>query len=44
MLIFELYYGPGAMESITKRAKEMGIPMPKNKVWVEPDDMWLYTN
>ena len=32
------------MESVTKRAKEMGIPMPKNKVWVEPDDMWLYTN
>lgn len=38
----EVYYGPGAMASVTKRAEEMGIPMPKNKVWVEPDDMWLY--
>ena len=38
----EVYYGPGAMASVIKRAEEMVIPMPKNKVWVEPDNMWLY--
>ena len=38
----ELYYGPGAMDNMMKRAKELGIPISTNKVWVEPDEMWLY--
>ena len=38
----EVYYGPGAMNKVMKRAEELEIPLSKNKVWVEPDDMWLY--
>lgn len=38
----ETYYGPGANEAVQKRAKELGIPLYANKVWVEPEDMWLY--
>jgi hypothetical protein len=40
----EVYYGPGAMDKVMKRAEELEIPLSKNKVWVEPDDMWLYQN
>jgi hypothetical protein len=38
----EVYYGPGAMDNMMKRAKELGIPISTNKVWVEPEEMWLY--
>lgn len=38
----ETYYGPGANEAVQKRAKELGIPLYANKVWVEPEEMWLY--
>jgi hypothetical protein len=40
----EIYYGPGAMKKVMKRAEELGIPLSTNKTWVEPDDMWLYQN
>lgn len=38
----ETYYGAGAQEAVQKRAKELGIPLMVNKIWVEPKDMWLY--
>lgn len=38
----ETYYGPGAQESVQKRAKELGVPLTLNKIWVDPEDMWLY--
>jgi hypothetical protein len=40
----EIYYGPGSMNKVLQRASEMGITLSKNKIWVEPDDMWLYEN
>jgi hypothetical protein len=39
----ETFYGPMAGERAYKRAIELGMPIFKNKVWVEPEDMWLYT-
>jgi hypothetical protein len=38
----ETYYGPKANEKVLKRAQELGIPIVSQKVWVEPEDMWLY--
>jgi len=38
----ETYYGAGANEAVQKRAKELKIPLYENKMWVEPEDMWLY--
>ena len=38
----ETYYGAGAQEAVQKRAKELGIPLMLNKIWVDPEDMWLY--
>lgn len=38
----ETYYGPEAQQGVKKRMKELGIPLFTNKVWVEPEDMWLY--
>ncbi len=40
----ETYYGAGANEAVQKRAKELNIPLYENKMWVEPEDMWLYQN
>lgn len=38
----ELFYGPMAMENAYKRARELGMPLPLNKVWVDDKDMWLH--
>ena len=38
----EVYYGPGAMKQVMKRAEELGIPLSTTQTWVEPDEMWLY--
>lgn len=38
----ETYYGPGSMKMTYKRMKELGMPFTPSKVWVEPEDMWLY--
>jgi hypothetical protein len=38
----ETYYGPGAQKEVLKRAKELGIPLSINKVWVDEEDTWLY--
>lgn len=39
---FETYYGKGALKKVKKRMKELGIPVPSTKFWVDPEDMWLY--
>lgn len=38
----ETYYGPGAQKHLRKRAKELGIKLGDNKIWVDPQDMWLH--
>ena len=38
----ETYYGPQAQKIVQQRMKDLNIPHILNKVWVEPDDMWLY--
>ena len=38
----ETYYGAGAMKKLIKRMDEMKIPYATNKVFVDPEDMWLY--
>jgi hypothetical protein len=38
----ETYYGPGADADVQRRCKELNIPLPVYKEWVEPADMWLY--
>jgi hypothetical protein len=40
----ETYYGPGAQKQVQNRMREMSIPFSVNQTWVEPEDMWLYTN
>ena len=40
----ETYYGAGSAQAVQKRAKELNIPLYENKMWVEPEDMWLYQN
>lgn len=38
----ETYYGAGANAKVQARMKELGIPFITHKVWVEPEEMWLY--
>jgi len=38
----ETYYGPGAEEEAYKRALQLGMPIRKNQVWVEDDELWLH--
>jgi hypothetical protein len=40
----ETFYGKNSQKEMSKRAKILGIPLSYYKVWVEPEDMWLYTN
>jgi hypothetical protein len=40
----EIYYGPGSLKKVMKRMDEMKIPYQTTKHFVEPEDMWLYTN
>jgi hypothetical protein len=39
---YETYYGPGAQKKVIDRLKEFGLELPTYKIWVEPEDMWLY--
>lgn len=40
----EFYYGTGAQNKVIKRMKELNMPtLNLNTVWVEPEDMWLYS-
>ena len=38
----ETYYGQGAEELVKARAKELGVNLHVNTLWVDPDKMWLY--
>jgi hypothetical protein len=38
----ETFYGPMAGEKAYKKAVKLGMPIHLKKLWVEPDDMWLY--
>ena len=38
----ETYYGPGAEKQVRKRMKDLGMWVPLNDIWVEPENMWLY--
>jgi hypothetical protein len=38
----ETYYGPGSQKEVIKRMKELGYYLTLHKIWVEPEDMWLY--
>ena len=38
----EFFYGAGAAKAAYKRAKELGMPISVNKIWVDDEDMWLY--
>lgn len=40
----ETYYGKGAQQKVAQKMQEMGIPFATYKVWVNNEDMWLYTN
>jgi hypothetical protein len=38
----ETYYGPEANKKVYQRAKDFGINLAINQIWVEPEEMWLY--
>lgn len=38
----ETYYGPCSEKKVLARAKELGISLATNKIWVESENMWLY--
>jgi len=38
----ETYYGQGAQDKVIRRAMQLGMSVWIKKVWVEPEDMWLY--
>jgi hypothetical protein len=40
--MIETFYGPEAREKAYYRGKELGMPLSLNKIWVEPEDMWIY--
>lgn len=40
---FETYYGQGAQELVQKRIKELGLYVEPNSLWVDNEDMWLYS-
>jgi len=39
---FETYYGPGAMNKVVNRMKQLGVPVIFKKHWVDSKDLWLY--
>jgi hypothetical protein len=39
----ETYYGPGSVDQVIKRSKELGFHLNIQKKWVEPEEMWKYT-
>lgn len=40
----EIFYGKNAQNSLKERLNQYRIPYQSNKIWVEPEDMWLYTD
>jgi hypothetical protein len=41
--LIETYYGPSAQRQVFQRAKTLGIELSLNQVWVDADDVWLYS-
>jgi len=39
----ETFYGKNAVNILMKKMKELNIPFSSKLFWVEPEDMWLYT-
>lgn len=39
----ETFYGNLAGKKAYKRAIALGMPISLNKIWVDPEDMWLHT-
>jgi hypothetical protein len=40
----ETYYGEKSQGKVIKRCRELGIPLAINKLYVDPGDMWLFSN
>jgi hypothetical protein len=40
--IIKTFYGPKAQEQVKTEMMKLQIPFTENKVWVEPEQMWLY--
>jgi len=40
--MIEVYYGPNSSKQVYKRAKELNIPLPVYKTWVDDEDLWLF--
>jgi hypothetical protein len=40
---WETYYGVGAQKMVKKRAIELGIELTTSEIWVNDEDMWLYS-
>ena len=38
----ETYYGAGSQDKVQAKLKEFGAIIAINKIWVEPEEMWLY--
>jgi hypothetical protein len=38
----ETFYGAGVQKHLKSRLKELNLSVPENKVWVDPDEMWIY--
>lgn len=36
------YYGAGADKKVREKMRQLQIPFTSYKIWVEPEDMWLY--
>lgn len=36
-------YGPNSQKELIQKIKELNLPVSVNKIWVEPEDMWLYS-
>ena len=42
--ITETYYGSGAQQNVQKRMLELGMPFHLKEHWVEPEDLWKYSD
>lgn len=40
----ETYYAKGAQKKIQKRIKELNMNLIPSQQWIEPENMWLYTD
>lgn len=36
------YYGKGAQQKVQEEVNKLGWPIMINKIWVDPEKMWLY--